>query len=124
MKKLLNICLILTSLIGYLEWGTDNHEFLFQTEYDLLFGAKSLMDAIHPFVLIPLGGQILLLITLFQKTPNKIITYIALAMLSLLMLFISFIGIITPNIKILLSTVPFIITGVLVIMKNRKKKIP
>ncbi|MCB0699271.1 MAG: hypothetical protein KDC11_05450 [Chitinophagaceae bacterium] len=121
MKKLLNLCLILASLIGYLEWGTGNKEFLFQTEYDLLFGAKSLMKAIHPFVLIPLGGQLLLLFTLFQKTPSKKLTYIALASLSLLMLFLTFIGITAPNIKILASTIPFLITGVLIIMANRRK---
>ena len=34
--KLLNIGLILTSLIGYLEWGTDQSMFLFQGEWDVL----------------------------------------------------------------------------------------
>lgn len=122
MKKLLNLCLIITSLFGYLEWGQGQQSFLFQTEYELIFGDKGLQNLLHPFVILPLGGQLLLLITLFQKTPSKALTYIGLGCLSLLLVFIAFIGVISFNFKILASTLPFIITGILVIMKYRKEK--
>lgn len=123
MKKLLNLCLLLSSLLGYLEWGGGQHSFLGQAEYDLLFGSKGAENFAHPFVLIPLAGQLLLFITLLQKTPSRILTYIALASLSLLLLFIFFIGIMGMNIKMIASVIPFIVFGVLVIKYNRKGKV-
>lgn len=123
MKKLLNVCLLLTSLIGYLEWGKDMHAFLFEVEYDLLF--KKTADSqtfLHPFVLVPLVGQLLLLFTVFQKVPGRWVSFTGLLFLSLIMLFLFFIGIISMNIRILSSTLPFIITGILVIRYNRKQK--
>lgn len=122
MKKILNLCVVLTSLIGYLEWGTDNSAFLGQTEYELIFGAKSLQNMIHPFVIVPLAGQLLLLITLFQKTPSRLLSYIGLASLSLLLVFIFIIGAMTPNFKMLASTIPFIISGILVLRYNRRSR--
>ena len=121
-RKILNLLLIITSLFGYLEWGTENKMFLFQGEWEVLI--KLFQDpvaAAHPFTLTPLFGQILLLITLFQKEPGKILTFVGLACLSLLLLFMFLIGILSLNFKILLSTIPFIITGVLVMIESRRK---
>lgn len=119
--RILIFLLIITSLFGYLEWGRDNSSFLFQGEYDLL---KNMMSnpksAIHPFTLIPLLGQILLFITLFQKKPNRILTYVGISCIGLLLLFMSFIGIISANIKILISTLPFIVVAILAIINQRK----
>lgn len=123
MKKLLNILLIVTSLIGYLEWGNNQHMFLFQVESDILFGRPANSDTfLHPFVLMPLLGQLILLFTLFQKTPSKALTYIGLFSLGFLLLLLFFIGITGPNFRILLFSVPFIVTGVLVILANKRKK--
>lgn len=120
--KVLNACLILTSLFGYLEWGVDSRMFLFQGEIEVL--TKLYQDplaAAHPFTLLPLFGQLILLITLFQKTPGKILTFLGLGCLSVLLLFMFLIGLISLNYKILLSTVPFIVTGILTIIEMRKK---
>lgn len=121
-RKILNLLLMITSLFGYLEWGTENKMFLFQGEWEVL--VKLFQDpvaAAHPFTLMPLFGQILLLITLFQREPGKILTFIGLACLSLLLLFMFLIGILSLNFKILLSTIPFIITGVFVMIESRRK---
>lgn len=121
-QKVLNLCLIVTSLFGYLEWGADNRIFLFQGEWEVL--GKLVSDpvaAVHPFTLMPLFGQIVLLITLFQKEPSKIFTFIGLTCLSLLLLFMFLIGLLSLNFKILLSTIPFIVTGILVIVEMRRK---
>lgn len=118
-KKLLNGSLIITSLIGYLEWGTDSHMFLFQGEGEIL--AKLISDPLsvaHPFTLLPLFGQIILLITLFQKKPGRVMTFIGVASLGLLLGFILVIGIISLNYKIFLSTLPFVITAVLTVKEN------
>lgn len=117
--KTINLLLILTSLIGYLEWGTNNSMFLFQGEWDIL---KKLVDeplsVLHPFVLLPLAGQIVLLITLFQKEPSKVLTRIGIIGLGLLLVFIFVIGLIGLNFKTAFSVLPFIVTAIVAI-RNR-----
>lgn len=111
--KLLSGLLILFSLFGYLEWGKENHSFLFEAEYEVL--TKLFTDTqsvIHPFTLIPLIGQISLLITLFQRNPNKRMTYAGIVCIGLLIGLMFFIGIISMNLKILISTIPFIATAI------------
>lgn len=121
MKNLLNFCLLLTSLIVYLEWGGGNSTFLFRAEYDILFGASGTKDTFaHPAVMIPMIGQLALIITLFQKRPNKVLTLIGLISLSLLILFIFFIGIMSLNFKMYISALPFLITGFFVLRYNRR----
>jgi cobalamin biosynthesis protein CobD/CbiB len=111
--------LIATSLLGYLEWGGDNKTFLFQAELDvfkqLFSDPKSI---VHPFVLLPLFGQLLLLIALFQKKPSKILIYIGISCLALLLGFMFFIGIIQMNVRIFGSTLPFLIVVILTIFKK------
>lgn len=121
-RQILNALAILTSLFGYLEWGGGNGAFLFQAEMEVL--GKLVSDpvsAAHPFTLMPLFGQVLLLITLFQKAPSRLLTYVGLACLGLLLVFMFLIGLLAFNLKILLSTLPFIVTAVLAIMEARKR---
>ena len=111
--KILNLLLVLTSLIGYLEWSGGNHLFLFQAEAQIL--SKLFTDpqsVLHPFTVLPMVGQILLLITLFQKEPSKRLTYIALGGLGLLLGFMFVIGLMSWNYKVLASTVPFLVVAV------------
>jgi len=119
--KTLNILLIVTSFIGYLEWSGNSHIFLFQGEAEIIHKLfTNPTSVIHPFILLPLIGQILLLITLFQKTPSKILTYISIVGLGLLLGFMFIIGIISLNFKIIISTIPFLIVAILTI-RNLKK---
>ncbi|MBK8704259.1 MAG: hypothetical protein IPN33_11995 [Saprospiraceae bacterium] len=122
MKKILNILLILTSLFGYIEWGKDQHSFLFQMEYELIFGAaRNASNFAHPIILLPLLGQLTILFTIFQKTPNRWLTFIGLACLSTIMLLIFVAGIASLNYRIILSAIPFLVTGVLVLGYNRNR---
>ncbi len=115
-SKALNFLLILSSLFGYLEWGKDNHAFLFQAEYEVITNlVNNPASAVHPFTLIPLFGQLLLLFTLFQSKPGKLLTFIAIACIGLLMLFMFLIGIVGMNFGILISTLPFIVFSLLAI---------
>ncbi len=121
-SKILNICLILTSLLGYLEWG-DNKVFLFQMEFDII--SKLFSDPVsvlHPFTLLPLIGQILLIVSLFQKKPSKILTFLGLGGITLLLSLMFAIGIMNGNYKILLSTIPFLTTAVLTIRYHWKNR--
>lgn len=122
-SKILNSLLIISSLLGYLEWSGNNHSFLFQAEGDIL--SKLFTDPIstlHPFTILPLIGQILLVVTLFQKTPSKTLTYISIGSLGILLAFMFVIGLISLNYKIIISTIPFIDVSVIAIRHYRKIK--
>ena len=122
-SKLLNILLIITSLFGYLEWGTTNHSFLFQAEAEFLSKlVTNPLSVLHPFTLLPMAGQIILLVTLFQKQPSKILTYTGMACLAVLLLLMFAIGLMSLNYKILLSTIPFITVAVFIIIHYRTIK--
>ena len=77
----------------------------------------------HPFVLVPLTGQLLLFITLFQKSPDKVLSYIGFGALSVLILFVFLIGLFGGNFKIAFSALPFLVTGVLMMRVYRKKRL-
>lgn len=122
-NKILNLALILTSLLGYLEWGTGNKMFLFQIEGEVL--SKLFSDpvsALHPFTVLPLLGQILLIVTLFQQQPGKMLTYIGIGCIGLLLAFIFFIGLISLNFKVLLFALPFLLVAAWTIRENIKRK--
>lgn len=121
--KILNALLVVTSLLGYLEWSGDSHTFLFQAEAEILHKLfTNPSSVVHPFILLPLIGQILLLITLFQKSPSKILTYVSIAGLGLLLGFMFIIGLISLNYKIIISTISFLVVAVLTIINLRKLK--
>lgn len=124
MKRILNTCLLLTFLIGYLEWGKGSHLFIFQGEAEVFSKAlKEPFSVLHPFILIPFFGQLMLLFSIFQKIPSRFLSLAGLACLGLLMIFLFFIGVSVPNFKILGSTIPFIITGFFVLRYNWKREV-
>jgi hypothetical protein len=117
--KILNTLLVLSSLIGYLEWSGNNHLFIVEAEREIIL--KLFTDPnsiIHPLIILPIGGQILLLLTLFQKKPNKIMTYISIAMLGCLLYLMLFIGIISLNYKIIISTLPFLFISIAIVRQG------
>jgi hypothetical protein len=120
--KLLNATLVLASLIGYLEWGKGSSTFLFSAEAHVF---KNIfvdpLSVIHPFTVIPFVGQVMLIIGIFQSNPNKILTYLGIAFLSLLLVVVFLIGATTGNIKMVASALPFLITSVYTIIVVRKK---
>jgi hypothetical protein len=120
-SKVFNLLLILTSLVGYLEWGKDNKSFLFQAEAEII--SKLFTDpasVIHPFTMLPLTGQLILLITVFQKRPNKVLTFIGMAGIGVLLTFMFVIGLMSLNYYIVLSTIPFLLIGFLTIRHHRR----
>lgn len=121
-KRILNAILFISFLFGYLEWGEGNQMFIFEGEAEVLSKAvKEPASVLHPLILLPFIGQGLILYTIFQKNPSRIFSLIGLACLGLLMSFLFFIGIISPNSKMLLSSIPFVITALLMLRYNWKK---
>lgn len=123
LEKLYNVLLILASLIVYLEWGGGQKMFLFQMEYDIILKSfKQPLSLLHPLIILPLMGQISLFITLFQQVPKKLLTYFGISGLSVLILFVFFIGLISLNLKIIVFSLPFLIVLILKLLHIRKKK--
>lgn len=122
MKKILNLLVVLSFQIGYLAWGHGKALFIFEGEIELFKKAiNHPLSLIHPIIIIPFVGQMLLLFTLLQKEPDKTLTFIGLACLAVLMLFLLFIGVYVPDIKILTSTLPFITISVLILRTHKKQ---
>jgi hypothetical protein len=119
-KKLLNLFLILASLIGYLEWGGGQSVFLFQAEIELF--TKALVEplaVVHPFTLLPVLGQGALMLTLFQKEAGKKLTYFGIGGVGLLLGLMFVIGVTSRNLKILASSLPFLVTAVATVREHR-----
>lgn len=121
-KKILNAILFITFLLGYMEWGGGKYMFIIQGEMMVLSKLFSKpMEVLHPFTIIPLIGQVLLLYTIFQKQPSRLLTLVALACMGLLMSLLFFIGLLSSNPLMVGCSLPFVITAVLVLRKNWKK---
>lgn len=118
--RIATLAVILSSFIGYLEWGGEQSGFLLEMEMNILIsGVKQAL--VHPAFLIPFIGQLLLLITLFQREQKRWMIYTGTGMLSLLLVFIFIIGVLSLNVKILASASPFIFSaGVLLRLSRRK----
>lgn len=122
-NKLLNLLLIISSLLGYLSWGGEHSEFLFQVEVQII--SKFFSDPVavfHPFILLPLIGQTILFITLFQKQVNKKLSYLGITCIIILIGFILIIGLLSFKIAVIISTLPFL-TIIFIVIKRGNKKV-
>lgn len=119
MKKwnIIVLLLFLTSFIGYLEWG-ERKEFIFQMEFDIL--QKLVVNPtsiIHPLVVLPLIGQIILLLALLKTNTHKYLVLIGIFGIFLLFAMIFIVGVLSMKFKIMFSVVPFFILA-LIWLKN------
>jgi hypothetical protein len=107
MAKIRNAGLIISSLLGYLSWGGGNSTFLWEAEWVVI--SKLLTDpaaVLHPMTLLPMIGQLLLIGTLFQAKPDRLLTYAGIACLGLLLGLMLLVGL-WGDIRVTLSTFPF-----------------
>ncbi|HEX5111791.1 MAG TPA: hypothetical protein VFV79_03025 [Saprospiraceae bacterium] len=118
MTKFLPLLILLSSLIGYLEWGGGNSGYLFSLEYDLIRKGMSSSELMHPFILLPLVGQIVLLISMFY--PKRALVITGILLLSVIMLMILLVGFLSMNVKIIFSAIPFLVLSVYYIISSRK----
>ncbi len=116
MKKIALLCLLITSLLGYMEWGGGNTAFLFQAEYQIFTQNNSDGSTFtHPFVLLPLLGQLLLCIAIMQKSADRRLVVAAVVGIGILYLMLLLVGIIGLNWKVILGALPFILNAIWVI---------
>lgn len=120
-RKAYNLGLLLTSLIGYLEWGGNNSAFLFQAESEILLKLFTEPGSVvHPFTLLPMAGQLILVVTLLLKEPTKVLTFVGIACIGLLLWFMFLIGLLTISVKVLLSSLPFLVLSYFTVRLYRK----
>jgi cobalamin biosynthesis protein CobD/CbiB len=121
--KIKHVLLLLSSLFVYLEWGGEQSVFLFMAEAAIL---KNLLTApsenSHPMIVLPFIGQVLLLVNILKKEMSDGMAQWGLGLLSVLILFVTFIGIWTANIKIILSVIPFLVTATLLLREIHTSK--
>lgn len=122
-QKIATLFLVLASLCVYLEWGGHQSTFLIWAEAEVF---KKLVtnpaDVLHPLILLPLAGQLMLIASIFTKTPRRWLTFSGLACLGLLPLFVFVIGLISLHYKIVLCSLPFMACAVHTILINRRQK--
>lgn len=122
-QKIIHAALFLAFFLCYLEWGTDQSGFMLQLEYNFFFGGKDVMNSFsHPLILLPFFGQLLLLFTLFQKSPSKRLGLLGLLCISPLVLMVLLAGSLSLNYKIVASTVPFIAASFYFFRTYRRKE--
>ncbi|GAB2813649.1 hypothetical protein [Ferruginibacter profundus] len=122
-SKILNLLLILTSLLGFLQWGKGNKLFLLQAEAEIITKLFTHpLTVLHPLTILPLLAQILLLVTIFQKKVSTTLTYFGIGGLSMLLLLMFVIGVMSVNLEIIWSTLPFLAVAVYTIGYHRQIK--
>ena len=122
MKRIWNILLLVSFLFGYLEWGNNQHLFIFQAITELYEKGKvHPLSVLHPFILLPFIGMLLFLYTVFQKTPSRIISIIGAICMSTIMLMILLIAVLGPNFKMLGSVIPFFLIVFFVFKSHWRK---
>lgn len=121
-SRVISLFIILSSLFPYLRWGMgSNSAFLFEIEWQILSHINTDASAfLHPMVLIPITGQLVILIfgVIYPKTR---MVYLGILCLFILIGFVMFIGFFSQNFKIILSCIPFLLSSVLYILLVKKK---
>lgn len=122
MKKPALLLSVVTFFFCYLEWGVGQSAFLYEAAYQVFLHRESAGDNLsHPFILLPLAGLLVLIYQAFQPVPSRRWVYLGLALPGLLVLFLMFIGAVSQNIKIVVSTLPFLLSAGWVIWSGRGK---
>ena len=121
-SKFFSILLLITSLLGYLEWSGNNHIFLYQEEIEVLQKLLTKpISILHPFTIMPILGQLCLIVTIFQRLPNKKLIYFSIFALGILLVFMFIVGIIALKYRIIISTIPFILASFMTIRYYKEK---
>ncbi len=122
MNRLINLGLLLAFSICYMEWGLDKSMFVFQGEYEIFCKQEGFWQTItHPLILAGLIGQLLLLWCAIRKAPNKRLNWLGIIILSPVVLLILLAGMLSFNVKMLFSTLPYIALCVVFWWYNRKR---
>lgn len=108
-NRILLLLIFLSSFLGYMEWGMSNKMFLYQMEREVfqkLFTDP--LSMVHPLILFPLIGQLILLVSIVFSIPKKWLIRLGIGGLAILFVLILLAGALSKNLKMILSTMPFL----------------
>ena len=107
MRKIINIGLILSFQLCYLEWP-NNASFIFQAEYEIFTKTEQLIkNFMHPIILIGFASQAFILFAAIFKNFNSRLNFIGVISLTPIVLIFLAVGFISFNFKIIISTIPY-----------------
>ncbi len=118
--KTTKISLLISFFLCYLEWGNNKSAFIFNIVYTLFFENFSVGNFFHPIILLSLISVITIIYSLFQKV-NLRIEKTLFILLTFLVLFFLFIGVISLRYKVVISTLPFLILINFYFIKQKKE---
>ncbi|MCA0383180.1 MAG: hypothetical protein LCH58_13515 [Bacteroidetes bacterium] len=111
--KVLRVGLLLAFLCLYLEWGKGQHAFVAQLEWQTITLQKDTVNTLmHPLVLLPFLGQLLMLYAVFASKPRRWQTRTSIVLMGTLAFMILLVGGLSLHWKVILSALPFWIIAV------------
>ncbi len=108
--KTVSLLLFLSSFIGYLEWGTDHAQFIFQIQLE--FPKKFIENPgviFHPFIFLPIIGQNLLALSILSNRHHTKLIVLGILCLIPLYILILIAGLLHSNLLMMASSLPFIL---------------
>lgn len=108
------LVLLLSSLMAYLEWGGGQSAFLFEMEGQLfsdLFHQPE--HFVHPLILLPLFGQLVLLYLISRPQAKRIWPLVAIISIGILLIFVLLGALLSWNPMMLISILPFLLISLL-----------
>lgn len=122
MRIILGLAVIISFSICYMEWGGGNKAFLAEAEYDLLFKQKNFLQSLlHPLILSGLTGQLLILFNAFVPYKRRWLLIAGTIILSAVPAMILLSAVLSMNIKMILSVIPFVIFNIINLRYNKKQ---
>ena len=121
-RKTVLLFLFFSTFIGYMEWGGGNNTFIFSSEMQII--SKFFINpqaVLHPLIIFPFVGQLLLMVALIIRSPGKWLIHSAILLSGILFIPILLSGLLSFNLKVVLSTLPFFIFSVIHFRVSRKK---
>lgn len=113
-RKMIIVLLILSFLCLYMEWGNNQHAYVFQAIQQLFSKQSRTTNTFtHPLIALPCVGILLLLFCLFAKNYPKWVFALSIGLLGVLVLIILLVGILSANGFMLISPISFIILVVM-----------
>ena len=108
MLRFINIGLLLTFSLGYMEWGQGYSSYIFEITAKLFSNWHDLLQSlVNPLILAGLAGHIILIWCAFQEKPNRKLNIAGILILTPVIALVLLAGALSGNWKMILSALPF-----------------
>jgi len=119
MHRMLNLAILVSFFVCYVDFGHDGKEFIGQTELYLLTSVGE-ADATTLLAFILPIGQIILIFASIKPKPDKALTIWGMVLLGIVVLLVFGLGLLTGNMAVVSSTIPFLLAALICISYIRR----